>query len=518
MVPSSRPRTLRDSSDRPTPFGRSTLLVWLVPITLLAANGCAGRASSSGVAGSVAPSTAAGTVPLMIRTERGEIAVSLDSARAPGTVTNFLRYVDGGFFTNGRFHRTVTPDNQPRDSVRIEVIQGSVRPMRPDSGFAPIPIEKTGTTGLRHLDGTLSMARGGPNSATSSFFITIGAQPSLDEGGHRNLDGQGFAAFGRVTSGMDVVRAIQRSPRSEQNLTPPIAIQSIQRVNPKRTADPAQRGIPLSAFPRLVPLAKNIYGYEEIRQPGFTTVSLIVVGTNGVLIADAQGSVAATQTMLDRIKTITPLPVKWYIVGSDHGDHTAGNSVLPAGITYVVHPNSRAQLLRDSAAAPATRRVIVPPVAMRGDRERIDVGGIVVEARFLGRAHTGGDLMVYLPATKILFMSEAYLNRVFPAMRSAYPSEWIATVDRALAMDVSHFIPGHGFIESPAVSREELVTFRESLRAVIAEVTRLRAQGLSVEQATQLAKWGPYADWFLAGQQAPIAVRKVYDELAGTLK
>ncbi len=499
----------------------SVVALVLAATTLVA--GCArGAAPQTARNGSPSTNTAnassPGVVPLVISTERGDIAVSLDSAHAPVTVSNFLRYVDGGFFTNGRFHRTVTPDNQPRDSVKIEVIQGSARSMRPDSGFAPIALEKTGTTGLRHVDGTLSMARGGPNSATSSFFITIGAQPSLDEGGRRNADGQGFAAFGRVTSGMDVVRAIQRSARTEQNLTPPIAIRTIQRVNPRRTADPAQRGIPLSAFPRLVPLAKNVYGYEEIRQPGFTTVSLIVVGTNGVLIADGQGSPAATQTMLDKIKTITSLPVKWYVVGSDHGDHTAGNSVLPAGITYVVHPNSRAQLLRDSAGAPPTRRVIVPPVAMRGDREQIDVGGIVVETRFLGRAHTGGDLSVYLPASRILFMSEAYLNRVFPAMRSGYPSEWVATVDRALAMDVTQFIPGHGFIETPAVSREELVTFRESLRAVIAEVTRLRALGLTVEQATQQAQWGPYADWFLAGQQAPIAVRRVYEELAGTLK
>jgi hypothetical protein len=109
-----------------------------------------------------------------------------------------------------------------------------------------------------------------------------------------------------------------------------------------RTADPAVRGVPLTAFPRLVPLGDGVYGYEEIRQPGFTTVSLIVVGRDGVLIADGQGSPAATQTMLDRIRALTPLPIKWYVVGSDHGDHTAGNSVLPAGITYVVHPMSRA--------------------------------------------------------------------------------------------------------------------------------------------------------------------------------
>src|SRR5688572_3197734 len=147
-----------------------------------------------------------------------------------------------------------------------------------------------------------------------------------------------------------------------------------------RTADPAARGIALTEFPRFVALAPNVYGYEEIRSPGFTTVSLIVIGRDGVLIADGQGSTAATQTMLDRIRTLTPLPVRWYVVGSDHGDHTAGNSVLPKDITYVVHPTSRAQLVRDSAAAVSSggrggqppRMVVVPPTPMTNDREIID--------------------------------------------------------------------------------------------------------------------------------------------------
>jgi cyclophilin family peptidyl-prolyl cis-trans isomerase/glyoxylase-like metal-dependent hydrolase (beta-lactamase superfamily II) len=453
----------------------------------------------------------------VIATPRGEIQATLDSARAPITVTNFLRYIDRGKFDNGQFHRTVEPNNQPRDSVRIEVIQGSVRRTRPDSGYPAIPLERTSVTGIRHTDGVLSMARGGPNTATSSFFITIGNQPSLDEGGTRNTDRQGFAAFGRVTRGMDIVRAIQLSPHAEQNLTPPVPITSIRRVIPKRTADPLERGVPLSAFPRFVQIAPDVYGYEEIRQPGFTTVSFIVIGKDGVLIADAQGSPQATQTMLDKIKTLTPKPIKWYVVGSDHGDHTAGNFVLPSGLTWVVHPTSREQLRKDSAAAPP-RRIIVPPRAMSGDREVLDLGNMKVEVRFLGRAHTGGDLSVYLPQQKVLFMSEAYLNRVFPAMRSAYPSEWVDVIDKALAMDVKHYIPGHGFIETPAVSREELVAFRTATRAVIAEVTRLRAQGLSADDAIKQAKWGPYAEWFLFDQQAPIAVRRVYDELRGALK
>jgi len=292
-----------------------------------------------------------------------------------------------------------------------------------------------------------------------------------------------------------------------------------------RSADPAKRGIALTEFPRIVRLADNVYGYEEIRQPGFTTVSLFVVGRNGVLVADGQGSPAATKTMLEKIRTVSTLPVRWYVVGSDHGDHTAGNSELPKDIRFIVHPTSRAQLVTDSTTAATSGRsgqpprvVIVPPVAMSSDKETIDLGGITVDVLFLGRAHTGGDLMVYLPREKILFMSEAYLNRVFPAMRSAYPDDWAQVIDRALAMDVTRYVPGHGFIEEPDVSREELIQFRHALVAVTAEAKRLHGLGLSQEDAVKAANWGPYKDWFLADQQAAIAIRRVYDQLEGRIR
>jgi glyoxylase-like metal-dependent hydrolase (beta-lactamase superfamily II) len=300
-----------------------------------------------------------------------------------------------------------------------------------------------------------------------------------------------------------------------------VAATSLQAQSLVRTADPAVRGVALSEFPRLVTLSDKVYGYEEVRQPGFTTVSLIVIGRNGVLVADGQGSVQATQTMLDKIKTISPLPVKWYVVGSDHGDHTAGNSVLPKDIQFIVHANSLAQLKKDSAAAAAANRpaVVMPKTAMTSDTETIDLGGISVRVRFLGRAHTGGDLMLEVPSEKLLFMSEAYLNRVFPAMRSAYGAEWVRTIDSALALkNVDRFIPGHGFIEEAKVSREELVAFRDALVAVIAEVKRLKAAGLTVDQAITQVNWGPYAKWFLAEQQSPIAIRRLWTELDGASK
>ena len=154
---------------------------------------------------------------------------------------------------------------------------------------------------------------------------------------------------------------------------------------------------------------------------------------------------------------------------------------------------------------------------MAGDRETLDLGGISVDVLFLGRAHTGGDLMVHLPREKILFMSEAYLNRVFPAMRSAYPDEWVQMIDRALAMDITRYVPGHGLIEEPAVSREELVTFRDAVKVVTAEAKRLHALKLSPEDAAKAANWGDYRTWFLADQQGPIAIRRVFDLLEGRI-
>lgn len=165
---------------------------------------------------------------IRIETNLGSIDVQLEPVKAPVTVRNFLRYVDDGRYEQGRFHRTVLMDNQPDNVIRIEVIQGGPRPGT--ASYPPIELERTSTTGLRHLDGVISMARSNPDTATSDFFICIGDQPELDFGGKRNPDGQGFAAFGRVTRGMDVVRKIQKSPHAKQKLDPAIEILRVRRL------------------------------------------------------------------------------------------------------------------------------------------------------------------------------------------------------------------------------------------------------------------------------------------------
>lgn len=198
---------------------------------------CLALVLSAVVAATALVSTQSKSIRVRVQTELGDIVLEVDPVKAPGTTANFLKYVDAGHYDGGTFHRTVKMDNQPESPVKIEVIQAGVNPDHAKSGFPAIPLERTSVTGLLHKDGVVSMARGAPDSATSGWFICINDQPSLDFGGARNPDGQGFAAFGRVVSGMDVVRKIQAAPSSTtrttnteaQRLTPPIKILKVTR-------------------------------------------------------------------------------------------------------------------------------------------------------------------------------------------------------------------------------------------------------------------------------------------------
>ena len=168
-------------------------------------------------------------VRVLIETEAGEIEAEIDTVRAPITAANFLTYVDAGLFDGGRFFRTVRPDNQVEKPVKIAVIQAAASRDKRAQFFPPIPLERTNVTGLSHRDGTLSMARSTPDTARDSFSICVGDQPALDFGGPRQPDGQGFAAFGRVTRGLDIVRKIQMGPAEGETLTPAVTILRVTR-------------------------------------------------------------------------------------------------------------------------------------------------------------------------------------------------------------------------------------------------------------------------------------------------
>ena len=169
-------------------------------------------------------------------TDLGAIEIVVHVNAAPVTAKNFLRLVDGGYLDGGTFYRTVSPQND-NGNPPISVIQGGVG--QTEKPFPPIAHESTENTGLRHVDGAIAMARGGLGTATTEFFICIGDQPGLDFGDKRNADGQGFAAFGRVIAGMDVVRAIHNQPSDAptesayfmgQMIEEPVEIESVRRV------------------------------------------------------------------------------------------------------------------------------------------------------------------------------------------------------------------------------------------------------------------------------------------------
>lgn len=153
-------------------------------------------------------SSAQSTAVVVMETALGEMEIELYGDKAPVSVTNFLRLVDDGHFDGAEFYRVVTFAND-NGSPKIEVIQGGLN--NEPSPFPPIAHETTEQTGIMHTDGVLSMARGEVGTASSEFFICIGDQPGLDFGQPRNADGQGFAAFGKVVRGMDVVRRINQT-------------------------------------------------------------------------------------------------------------------------------------------------------------------------------------------------------------------------------------------------------------------------------------------------------------------
>ena len=154
-----------------------------------------------------------------LRTELGTIRIEVDSARAPATAANFLRYVREGRYEGATFYRVRRDPAQPMQRP-TGIVQGGLWYGDSTRLLPPVPFESTGRTGLRHTDGTVSMARFGDlDGARAEFFVVLGDQPHLD---HRGPGDEGYAAFGRVTAGMEVVRAIRDLPAAGERLRTPI--------------------------------------------------------------------------------------------------------------------------------------------------------------------------------------------------------------------------------------------------------------------------------------------------------
>lgn len=286
------------------------------------------------------------------------------------------------------------------------------------------------------------------------------------------------------------------------------------------SADIAKRGFSKSDFPRWQELTPGVYAYMDTLGPmhgvSITSVSLIVVTSDGVVVVDGQDTVEQVEAMIKTIREITPQPIKYVVIASDHGDHVNGNAAFKAAypdVVFVSSPVSQKRLAKSAT----------PPTETVADKRMLKVGDTEIELLNLGRAHTGGDLLAYLPQSKVLFMGEVYLRHVFPALTSAHPTEWTQVIRKAQAMDVSWYVPGHGFIgKDAATMKRDLQTALDELEYVIAEGKRLHAAGVPCESrrncpAVDKANWGILSDLTLRDMQAPIALSKVYEEIEGKL-
>jgi cyclase len=267
-----------------------------------------------------------------------------------------------------------------------------------------------------------------------------------------------------------------------------VLLQAAASAPPPRPAD----------FPQMKKLADNVYVWSDVHPSGlYTTNDLIVITSDGILVADGQKDVETTKKMIDRVATLTSQPIKVVVVASEHGDHTGGNAAFGSGSSTVTFVKS--------------------PLAT-GKRQTLNMGGTEIQVLDNGRAHTGTDLEVYLPKEKILFVSEAFSHHIFPNMRAAVPSEWIQTVKNIMRIDSTIVIPGHGYLEDGPTMKASLAEFEKSLESIVAEATRLHKAGISVEAATKQANWGAYGAWTAADRNAGVAIQRVYDELDGKLK
>ncbi len=288
-----------------------------------------------------------------------------------------------------------------------------------------------------------------------------------------------------------------------------------------KSADIAHHGLKPSDFPRWHQVVPNVYAYEDLLTTPdftFTTNSLIIVTTDGVVLVDGQDHDEQGTSLVAAIKEITPQPLKYVVIASDHGDHVNALPVVKEAFPQAVFVSSTASL-----KTMTTLKRPVLATELVDDKQTLKLGNTDIQILNLGRGHTGGDLVVYLPESKVMFMSELYDRNIFPPMITGYPTEWVSTLKKAQEMDVTWFIPGHGFTGGDAASlKADLADFTKAVELVVSEGKRLHAAGVpcATEKdcpANAQANWGHYADFTAAAGQAPRALARAYTEIEGKL-
>ncbi len=272
-------------------------------------------------------------------------------------------------------------------------------------------------------------------------------------------------------------------------------------------------------------VADGVYVYTESDggEDPATVSSLVVISDDGVLVGDGLGHVrdvhesdVKAQKLIDEIKKLTDQPIKYLINCSWHPDHTNGNHLFrDAGALILGHRKAREGLLgyyEGNAEIPKA-----PPTVTYEDSLTFFLGDKEVRILFLGRAHTEGDSVIYLPNERVAFLSEIFFNKQFPGFRAGYPTEWVETLNRILELDADIFIPGHGLVEDGGRLRQTVVDMRDDLVDMRAEVKGYFDRGLSRDEIMALSPLKKYGSVINAYRNLPIAVDRILMELRGEL-
>jgi len=292
----------------------------------------------------------------------------------------------------------------------------------------------------------------------------------------------------------------------------------------QQTEEMRRRGLTDRDFPRVHKLTETVYAYEMLRAPfqgaRFTTNDLVVITTDGILVADAQGSPEDTARLIVEIKKLSAQPIKYVVIGSEHADHTGGNASFPATVTFIAHPGAKRNLETQANNPNRARNApkIVIPNEVVIDKKIMMLGGTEIQLLNLGRCHTGTDLTVYLPKEKVLFMSECYFHRLYPSLRTGFPTEWIETIRRAQSMDVEYYIPGHGYSDEAKTLKADLIERRRALETIVSEAKRLYKPGGSPAEAFKRGNFAPYSSWEFTEAQARPAFERAWAEIEANLQ
>lgn len=271
-----------------------------------------------------------------------------------------------------------------------------------------------------------------------------------------------------------------------------------------------------------IEVASGVYAFI---QAGGATDAGFIVDRDGVVIIDTLMTASLANHLMDEVRRVTDAPVRHIINTHWHGDHVFGNAVLPQ-VPIIAHDTCRDDLLSEWEGHRAFLRDLypalwpemeplqaTPPDVTFETKATLHLASRSVELLFLGRAHTRGDIVAYLPDIGVAFAGDLSFHKYIPNARDGFPADWTTASARLEELGADVIVPGHG----PLGTNADLHEMTECLDMVVGQVQKSYAEGLTEDQARDALDLGPFADWGRQEDRLPSLVKRAYMELRGEI-